>query len=143
MSATDLLESLFRCNICKLSIKERRLSELIIFKYLYRELLQYFEINITEREENMLYGSIIRGIINELLLSEEYSLEGLANYTGYPEDVIYEIAAGININPTLPLSAKIIELHSLAKPEVYNSLIKKMVAHINKTQEPARNSLTN
>ena len=132
MAATDILGSLFRFYGEKISKQERILIEAIFFQQIYQELVQGFEIKIknTQREDDMLDGNIINTLVNDLLDSEEYSVEGLASYTGCSEDVIYDLAAGINSNPTLTISTKIIELHFVARQELYNSLIKKILAQM-------------
>src|SRR5206468_597438 len=75
--------------------------------------LMKFEI---EKENAMIEANFIRYIIKDILLSEEYSLAGIAYYTDTPEDVIYEIIAGRNTCPSLFLSRKIIELHRSVRP---------------------------
>lgn len=59
-----------------------------------------------EKENTMLEIKFISNIINDILSTEEYNLPGLAFYTGAPEDVIYELASGLNPNPTFFLSKK-------------------------------------
>lgn len=78
----------------------------------------------------MLNTSVIRGLVNDLLSDNEYSLEGLAVYTGYPEDAIFDLIAGINTNPTIGLSTKIIELHAIARRDFYDGLVKKILANL-------------
>lgn len=130
MAAANLLDSLFRLYFDKLSKKERLLLEIILFVHLYQELIECYEAESNHKMEgSMRSGSVIRGIVNDLLV-DEYSVQGLANYTGYPEDVIYDLAAGMNTNPTLTLSAKIIELHAIARRDFYNELIKKVIVKL-------------
>lgn len=133
MASTGLLEILLRGQYDSLTKKEKLLLEIVFFKYLHEE-LQY-SFSSTKRknkrtEKSMLNGNVIRVLINDLLTSEEYSIEGLANYTGYSEDVIYDVAAGINDQPTLALSTKIIELHSVARQDIYNTLITKVIKQV-------------
>jgi hypothetical protein len=80
-------------------------------------------------------NSTIRNLVNDLLSSNEYSIDGLATYTGYPEDVIYDIAAGMNNNPTLVSAIKIIELHIMCRQDLYIDIAKKITSKIsfNKT----------
>jgi hypothetical protein len=44
-----------------------------------------------------------------------------------PIDAIIEVASGINVNPSLVLSAKIIRLHSDVRKELYSALIRKII----------------
>ncbi|MBA3661117.1 MAG: hypothetical protein H0W64_05295 [Gammaproteobacteria bacterium] len=124
MASTDLLLSLFRPYIINLSKKEILLLELVFFIYLYQELTVWCHEHGSV-ENSMISSLTISKLVNDLLINNEYSLEGLASYTGYPQDVIYDLAAGVNSEPTLVLSAKIIELHSIARREVYNDLVHK------------------
>lgn len=134
MAATDLLGSMFRLYFAKLSKNERVLLETILFVYLYQELIECYEAeNNYKMENSMISGPVIRGIVNDLLVNNEYSVQGIANYTGYPEDVIYELAAGMNTNPTLILSTKIVELHAIARRDFYSELIKKVVIKLTST----------
>lgn len=131
MAANDLLESMLRICVGKVSEKEKLLLEIIFFKYLYAQLKKTIEsIECKQTEEAMLDGSVIRILINDLLISGEYSLQGLANYTDYSEDVLYDIAAGINNQPTLSLATKIIELHALARQEFYSFLVNKTIKQV-------------
>jgi hypothetical protein len=137
MAASDLLSSLFRLGCDKLSKKEKLLLETMLFSDLYQVLKESYiaasETNHQLKEKHsMIKGSIIRGLINDLLMTNEYSLQGLANYTGYPEDVICDVAAGMNKNPTLVLSARIIELHAMTRREFYDGLVKKVIAKLSK-----------
>ncbi len=74
----------------------------------------------------MLETNLIRFIINDILSTKEYDLSGIALYTDTPEDVIYDLACGCNINPTFLLSRKIIELHRMARPNLYQEIANKI-----------------
>src|SRR5205814_9908823 len=91
MSSTELVSSVFHhlCNK-KISKKVGLLLENVLFKYLYSQLKNTYksEINFLQ-EDDMISGGVIRAMINDLLINKDYSIEGLANYTGYPEDVLY------------------------------------------------------
>lgn len=80
----------------------------------------------TERENAMLEANFICYIIKDILSSEEYNLAGIAYYADTPEDVIYDIAIGKNISPSLSLSRKIIELHRSVRPELYQQIADKI-----------------
>src|SRR3990167_933326 len=113
MAATDLLD-LFPISCNKMSKKEKLMLETILFKYLYQELATQYASNTQKEENDMINSFVIKNLTNELLTMEEYSLEGLATYTGFPEEVISDLARGINLHPTFALSTKIIELHVIA-----------------------------
>lgn len=131
MAATDLMASLFGLDCDKLSKNERTLIEIIMINYVYQELVTYFRaIYDNQMEEFMLNGDVIRILVNDLVSSNEYSIQAIASYTGYPEDVIFDLAGGMNLNPTFALSTRIIELHALSRREFYNSLIKRIFEKI-------------
>lgn len=71
--------------------------------------------------------NIIKSLINDLLKSGEYSLPGIASYTDTPEDVVYDIASGLNTRPSLFLARKIIDLHKEARKEVYAKILNKIL----------------
>lgn len=128
MSSLDLVNNLFvRMFPCKLPMKEKAFLELLLFANLYRELIIHYEINSeSEKESTMVNNIVLRNIVNDLLGSDDYTLQGLANYIGYPEEVIYDLALGTNTNPTISLSTKIIELHMIARRDFYNQIINKL-----------------
>jgi len=133
MSATDLLTSLFRTNFYELDKKEKTSIEVLIFKYIYQELKTYYgEFFFIKMEGLMPNGAVICNLLNDLISSNEYSIAAVASYTGYPEDVIYDLAGGINLNPTVTLSTKIIELHSISRPDFYKDIIKKICEKIDR-----------
>ena len=78
-------------------------------------------------ENIMLEANFIRCVINDILLTNEYTLQGIAYYTQTPEDVIYDIAVGNNQSPSFPLSRKIIEIHRTIKPDLYRNILKKII----------------
>lgn len=99
------------------------LRKIIIAKYIdYFRLIKFN----TEMENTMIEINFIRYITNDILSTEEYSVSGIAYYTNSPEDVIHEIIAGNNTNPSLTLSRKIIELHRSVRPSLYQQIIKKI-----------------
>lgn len=117
-----------------LSNKEKLVMEIIIFKHICSELRRHYDQEIIlsnkiliNKEEMMTDVQIISRLVNDLLTEEEYSIEGIATYTGYPKDVIYELACGINRNPTFELANKVIELHFFAKRELYVTFLKKFM----------------
>ncbi len=74
----------------------------------------------------MIEANFVRFVINDILASEEYTLGGIAFYTRTPEDALYDVATGININPSLSLTRKIVELHRSVKPTLYQNLMRKI-----------------
>ncbi|HVX00513.1 MAG TPA: hypothetical protein VHA52_08780, partial [Candidatus Babeliaceae bacterium] len=98
-----------------------------IFKTQFTEYFRLMKFNI-EMENAMLEENFIRCVINDIISTEEYSLAGIAYYTQTPEDVIYDLASGRNICPSLPLSRKIINLHRSIRPCLYKNILKKITS---------------
>lgn len=116
----------------KFTGKEKLFLEVIIYQWVYREIVKECTVDdtlqkyILEEKGCMIDGYIIRKLVNDLIINREYSIEGLAHYTGFPEDVIYDISAGLNNDPTITLSNKIIELHFIARREFYMKFLEKI-----------------
>jgi hypothetical protein len=136
MAAVESFSNLIGINLKKLSKNEILILEAELFvriceklKEIYRnQYKDYFHIlkfNIT-MENDMIDSNFIRCVINDILSTETYTLEGLALYTQTPEDVLYEIAMGANTCPTLILSYKLIEIHRSVRAELYQEIIKKV-----------------
>jgi len=113
------LEAEFFYDLCE-QLKE-------IFRKKHREFFRLMKLTI-QSEEIMLEENFIRLLINDTLYSKEYTLEGIARYTNTHEDVIHEIVAGNNSNPSAMLLRKLIELHRLVRRELYEELMKNIVA---------------
>ena len=52
-----------------------------------------------------------------------------------PEEVIYEIAIGQNLDPSITLSRKIMGLHQSVRPKLYREMIKKITERFLVTDE--------
>ncbi|MEO8400311.1 MAG: hypothetical protein ABI597_00770 [Gammaproteobacteria bacterium] len=96
-----------------------------ILKTHYKDYFRFMKFN-EEMEKVMLEDNFIRFVINDILLTEEYSLQGIAHYTQTTEDVIEDVASGLNPAPSLPLSRRIIDLHRSVRPNLYREIMKKI-----------------
>lgn len=114
----------------KLSKEENLLLEAVLTLQLCDELAQIYQFNQIMKEKNnmMLPGNIIHLILQDLIKSNDYTITGVATYSNVPEDVIYDIAVGNNVNPSLDVSRKIIELHKTARSELYNKVMQKITS---------------
>ncbi len=138
MSASELLCQMIGNMPYKLTKRENLFLEAELFMRIHDELKEIFKIQHIEylklqklnigMEDVMLEGNFIRLIINDILLTEEYTLEGIACYTQTSEDVIHDIAVGNNLAPSFPLSRKIIEIHRTIRPDLYNNILKKILS---------------
>lgn len=140
MVAVGLLCELIGIDSTKLSKKENLLLEANLYAYLYEELKavfrkqykEYFQLMkfTVEMEEEMLEANFLCLIINDIVVSEEYTLEGIACYSDTPVDVMQEILIGYNKNPSAILLRKVIELHRSVRRELYSAIMEKIYEKI-------------
>ena len=76
----------------------------------------------------MLEAKFIRLIIQTILSTDEYTLEGIANYTNTHEEVVHEIFCGQNPNPSAIFLRKLIELHRTVRRDLYQEITKKITS---------------
>ena len=98
-----------------------------LFKGNYQDYFRLMNSN-AEMEDTVMESKFVRCVINDILSTEEYTLSGIAYYTQIPEEVVYEIATGINTNPSALFLRKIIELHRLIRRDLYRDIVKKITA---------------
>jgi len=95
------------------------------FRKQYKEYFQLIKLNI-KKEEEMLNEKFIWYVMNDILSTQEYNLSGIAYYTETPEEVVNDIYIKGNIIPSFTFYRKIMELHKLAKPQLYKALAEKI-----------------
>lgn len=98
----------------------------IFFKATYIDYFRFLKFSI-EMENEMMEEKLVRCVINDILATEEYSLAGIACYTKIPEDVVYEMATGNNINPSSQFLRRIIALHRSVRPTLYQEIMNKII----------------
>lgn len=133
----NLLPAFLRHNFSRLTKTECLLLEANIFIQISAEYLEtlknqyrnYVKLlkNESDKEGKVVEVNFLRFVVNDILSTNEYTLEGIANVTHIPLDIILEIASGLNTNPSLMLAAKIIQLHSDVRRELYSDLFKKII----------------
>jgi hypothetical protein len=138
MPAIQPLSDLIGLNTSQLSQEEKTLLDADLFVRVCNELTEVFRqqnkkyfhlMKFTlEKENAMLESSFIRLIIRDILSTGEYSLQGIAYYTDIHEDVVQELAAGLNTKPLATVLWKIIELHKSVRHNLYYSIGKKIAA---------------
>jgi hypothetical protein len=141
MPAIELLGDFIGIHSQGLSKKENFLLEAEFFIQMYEALKDFFKpqyqnyfrvMKFTNEIENkMLELDLFPHVINDLLKSEDYSLEGIAYYTQTSDEVISDIVSGINTAPSFPLTRKIIDLHRSVRPDLYREIMRKIVSNIN------------
>src|SRR5438046_2435049 len=92
---------------------EIRLLEAEITAHLVDELMDFFESKYCAKnglhktgkkgESVMLDVNFLKEMLRDILITGEYTLDGVVSYTGYHEDTILEVAAGLNANPSFSL----------------------------------------
>jgi hypothetical protein len=92
-----------------------------------KEYLKSMKVDV-DKEEAMLEDNIMRCVVNDILLTGEYNLSGIAYYTQIPEEVIFEVAAGRNESPSVLFWHRMIGLHKTVRPKLYQEIVKKIVA---------------
>ena len=136
MTALKLLCHSAGFNSSVLSKEEMRVLEADLFSRICNELTEsykaqyedYFRIiRFNHEMENIMDKNLVSLIVRDILSTEEYSLLGVAYYTGTSEDVIFEIASGNNSDPSASLLRKIIELHRAVRPDLYREIMKKVI----------------
>lgn len=137
MPFRELLSCFLRDDFQKLSKAESILLEANIFVRVsdefygifgdqYRSYLKLLK-GESNKEIEVIEVNFLRLLVSDILSTNEYTLEGIANVVRLPVDVILELVSGLNTNPSLVLAAKIIRLHGDVRRDLYNELIKKIM----------------
>jgi hypothetical protein len=137
MPAPEPFAQLLGMAATQLSHEENLIVEADLFRMVCDELINIFRVGYknyfylmrfsTEMEDKMLEENFLRCLVNDILSMEEYSLPGIAYHTQIPEEIIYEIACGMNHNPSLKLARKLIELHRSIRPKLYQEIMNKVI----------------
>lgn len=136
MAAIEPFFKLIGLNIKKLNKYELTLLETELLARVCEKLKQIFKMQLKEyfnlmrvsieKENAMLEAKFIRLIIQDILLTNEYTLNGIAYYTDTPLEVVGELFIGINTRPSAMFLRRIIELHRSVKRDVYKAIINKI-----------------
>ncbi len=137
MSATEPLSHLMGLSATHLTYHEQCFLEAdlfhqicealkLYFKSQYKQYMRLLKSNL-DKENTMLDADFTRLIIKDILLTEEYTLDGIAQYANTHTDVVYDIALGYNISPSAAFVQRIIALHRMVKPEIYKEISKKVM----------------
>lgn len=125
MAKTDLIFSLLGRHFKKISSFEKILLEVKLMEHICIELNFFLSGCHVINEENMERETTMRKVIMDILATKEYSIEGIARYTGIHADVLSDVVAGLNSDPTLETSKKIFELHISVRRNLYDVILKK------------------
>jgi len=132
---------LFGINSIPLSKEENLLLETELFFLVCDELKEIFReqhkeyFNLTkftmEEENTMLESRLIHFIIQDILSTKQYDIEGIAYYTNAHIDILNDVYFGLNKYPSALLLRKIIEIHREVRQEIYQKIKQKLVRHLN------------
>ncbi|HVE43537.1 MAG TPA: hypothetical protein VNC84_00160 [Gammaproteobacteria bacterium] len=144
MAAMETLCQLIGIDLSRLSREELTMLEAEIFLHVCKVLEEKFRIEHREffrvmqfsqkKEDAMLDQAFVGLVIKDILSTREYSLKGVAAYTGMHEDILQEVVDGRNTNPSAVLLRRAIELHRFVRKELYQSIVKKMMHEARRMQ---------
>ncbi|EKD71612.1 MAG: hypothetical protein ACD_46C00144G0002 [uncultured bacterium] len=138
MFIKEVLSYFSRSNLNNLSKAESFFVEATIFLRIYEEFFEilktqyngYLRLIKTEfgMENEMMEANFLKFLVNDILSTNDYTLEGIANFIRMPIDAVLEVASGINNNPSLMLATKLIKLHINVRKDLYGELMKKIIS---------------
>lgn len=118
---------------------ERKILQVVLFSYLQKILSEMFREQIKDNENismecYVMDSKILQILIQGILETGEYTLEGIAYYTRIPFDVIYDAACGISNQFSITPWARVVDLYMQVKPDIAHVLINKLIEVKNKNQ---------
>jgi len=78
------------------------------------------------REGYAVDSKILQLVIQEMVTTGEYTLEGIAYYTQIPLDVVLDAACGINKQLAITPWLRIVKLYIQMKPEILSTLTNRL-----------------
>lgn len=117
---------------------ERKILKAFLLSHLYQILCDLFHLKkqLNQSHSSMEYyamdSKVIQLLIQNILDTDQYTLEGIAYYTRIPFDVIYDAACGISNQFSITPLARVVNLYLKVKPDVAQVLINKLIAVKNK-----------
>ncbi|OGT38524.1 MAG: hypothetical protein A3F11_04525 [Gammaproteobacteria bacterium RIFCSPHIGHO2_12_FULL_37_14] len=134
MSAMEPLCLLAGIDPKRFSKEKRLLLEAEFFSRIYKKLEDNFRKQYTNyfnlfrftlnREDIALEENFVRSLIQNMLSSGDYTVQGIARYTNTPEDVLMEIIVGLNPYPSAIFLRRLIELDRAQRRDFYHTLVK-------------------
>ena len=118
----------------KYSIRnERTLLKAVLLSRIHHLVSELFNRSIqpninnnVSMESYIMDSKILQLLIQGIVDTGEYTLEGISFYTKIPFDVIYDTACGINSHLSVTTWTKIVDLYMQVKPEVAQVLCEKL-----------------
>jgi hypothetical protein len=125
-----------KCNAVQMS--ERSILKVFLLGYLHKLFREIFQQKINLTQHNSLQESytmdsrMIQLLIEGIIETGEYTIEGIAYHTRVPLDVIYDAASGISNHFSITPWARVADLYMQVKPEVTQMLIDRLLEIKNK-----------
>jgi hypothetical protein len=137
MAAVEPFCTLIGIDHRKISKAEFIVLEAELFLCICNFLKEYFRVQFSYydrimnftlmMEEEMLETNFAKLILNDILLTNEYTIEGIANYTGIHSDIIHDVITGVNVNPSVQVVKRAIDLHRKVRNELYQGIMKQLL----------------
>lgn len=115
------------------SKNERRIFKTFLLERLHYLFSELFQKTNRQNQNNLsmecytMDSQIIRFLIQDIVATEEYTLEGIAFHTRIPFDVILDAACGKCNNFSITLWARIASLYFQVKPEITKVFFAKLL----------------
>lgn len=112
---------------------ERKLLKVFLISRLHKLFGELFHTNIQYHKDNLpmesyaMDSKIIQLIIEGIVKTGEYTMEGIANYTRIPFDVIFDAACGNCSQLSITPWARIVDLYIQVRPEIAKTLFDKFL----------------
>jgi len=112
---------------------ERKLLKACLLSHLYQLFChslpsKALDPNLSNAEYYVMDSQIIQLLIQGILNTEEYTLEGIAYHTRIPFDVIYDAACGISNQFSMTPWARVVDLYLKVYPDVTQIVVDKLLA---------------
>lgn len=117
---------------------ERYLLKIFLLTRLHQVFCELFsqksQLNSIDcsKEYYLMDSKVIQLIIQGIVDTGEYTLEGISYHTHIPFDIIFEAACGIRNQLSITCLVRIIDLFIQVKPDVLNALVEKLLELKNK-----------
>lgn len=111
---------------------ERKILKIFLLGYLHNLLCEIFEkknfyFNINTLESYAMDSKIIQLLIQGIVETGEYTLEGIAYHTRIPFDIVYDAACGINNHFSITPWTKVVDLYMKVRPDIAQVLLDRLL----------------
>ncbi len=125
--------NLFHCAIQKSDYYDRTILKLFLLTRLHNFIFELFKSKIDCYQNNYLMecysmdSKMIQFVLESIVKSGNYTLEGIAHYTKIPLDVIFDAACGTNNQLSITFWIRIVKLYLQVKPDLAKELVDKLI----------------